>query len=427
MTQIDLYPYQHDGAAFLASRYSAVLADEMGLGKTYQALAAARRVGARRILVVCPAVLKVHWARSLEVFGFQAQIMHGTRGDTPPADVAVVNYDILHAHAETIAIFPWDLVVCDECHRLKNRTARMTRAFHSLRAAFPRAWFLSGTPMLNRPEELYTVLRFCGWQVDYMAYCRRYCAARRRVIRGKRVWDMSGASNLDELRDRIRPVFLRREKKDVLPDLPPISHVIVPVEVADRYAEVAKRYGNADYETAVARLSGKAKAQALADYARAAREQGLEKAPDAALFAHDALSSGPLLVFCWHRDVVDVISEGLTRLGWKTATITGSTPHKVRQAAVDRFQAGRLDVIVGNLRAMGEGLTLTRASRVLFAEISFVPSQQAQAAARVHRIGQTVPVTAYYLVADGTLDAVQARACVRKQQVIDRVIKEDRT
>jgi SNF2 family DNA or RNA helicase len=418
----------------------------------------------------------------------------------PNTDIVIINYDVLDRFTDQIKDRAWDYLVCDECHALKTaqsgrtlfvlggkkdptkadrdaaRAARLPAPkpiwFRAIDAA--RRVFLSGTPMMSRPVELWPIAQAfdpSGIGKDYIAYVYRFCAAWHDPMRGKNgALDVSGASNLEELGERLRSKFMvRRLKREVLPELPQKRRVVVPLDspeirelVAreDELAQALRLYeqctlggktlqeteegeqliANAarigfdqldpdapnwrsldlDYAAAVAGLEPPAVAVMFEEMASVRRELGLAKLSVVTPWITDFLEGGEkLLVFAYHSDVVKALAERLHN--WKPAVIYGGTPMHKRQGQVDMFQEDDgCRVFIGNIAAAGVGFTLTRAADVAFAEGDWVPSMIEQCEDRACRIGQTAEkIMSYFLVANGSLDARIAQAAKVKEDNIN--------
>ncbi len=442
-------PYQLAGIRYAASRPSALIADEPGLGKTIQAIGLVNLDdGLRRVLIVCPAVVKRNWALELQKWLVRPLSVGIADARTwPDTDVVIVNYDVLDRHAERLGE-PWDLVVWDEAHYCKNPKARRTQLALSVCAR--RRLALTGTPILNRPIEAWPIL--CAldparWnERTFWQFARRYCGARQ-VWAGRRVgyvWDFSGASNLSELQEVLRStVMVRRRKADVLTDLPPKVRQVVELPangLADLVREEAETWERHAAKIAALRVAvvdaqdtdgWQAAVEALRRATREAFESlsvarhrvAMAKVPLVVEWVRDLLDGGVAKVVVWahHRDV---ISELVQQLG--AVSITGDTPEARRQETVRRFQEDpSVRVFVGSITAAGVGITLTAASHVVFAELDWVPANITQAEDRCHRIGQHDSVLVQHLVLEGSLDAHMARVVVDKQQVLDQALDAD--
>jgi SWI/SNF-related matrix-associated actin-dependent regulator 1 of chromatin subfamily A len=399
---VHLYPHQADGVAFLVSKRRAVLGDDMGLGKTRQAIAAMEMAApGGAVLVVCPASLKLNWRREILLVDPAARIevIGVDREPVPDARWVIVNYDLLARHADRLHAAAWAGVILDEAHFIKNASQRTSHVLKLLgvqdeRKAAPIGpefvVLLTGTPMTNRPKDLFNLLRCVGHPAarSFLGFARRYCAA----YRNDWGWVTTGASNIDELNLLMKEVMLRRKKDEVL-DLPPKIRSWVPVDLSDEAAALnavesfLTWYGATDPARPndtqfLARLTKvrvalhKAKHKAVAERIR------------------DVVAGGEKVV------VFTSFAEGVARhartLGESCVSITGSDTAEQRMAAVDRFQSDpAVRVAVCNLIAGGVGLTLTAATHVIHLSRWWNPAVEEQCNDRVHRIGQTRPVTVH--------------------------------
>lgn len=440
-------PYQRAGIAYAMSRPATLIADEMGLGKTIQALGVINADPTiHRVLVICPASLRLNWAREAHKWLVRPLTIGFAGTAIPDTDIVVINYDILAKHSLALRACEWDLLIADEAHYLKNPKAIRTQSVLGSRDTKPiparRRVYLTGTPILNRPIELWPLLHSmdpAAWK-SWKYYVMHYCAGRHNGYG----WDVSGASNLEELQDRLRAtVMIRRLKKDVLTELPPKRRQIVEIAAngaadlvaAERSAwaaceerleklraaaELAKTGTEDEYKAAVERLTEGARA-AFEEGSKIRHEVALAKVPYVFEFVADAIeASGKVILFAHHLDVVAAIAA---RFADACVTLTGDTKLEDRQAAVDRFQTDpACTLFIGTIKAAGVGLTLTAASHVVFAELDWVPGNVTQAEDRAHRIGQTNSVLIQHLVLEDSIDARIARTLVRKQEVIDRAL-----
>lgn len=460
-------PYQLAGIQFACDRPSTLIADEMGLGKTIQAIGVINAdPSIKRVLVVCPASLRLNWQREMERWLVECRaigIAQGSKWPTGEPDIVIINYDVLGKHAERLYEREWDLLVADEAHYLKNpKTQRTTGVLGkwakdeakrkpAIRAR--RRLFLAGTPICNRPIELHPLLASINpreWG-NWRRYAERYCAA----YQDQWGWNVTGSSNLEELQRKLRStVMVRRVKKDVLKELPPKRRQVVELPtngagadvVANEAAawaaqeaslealiaavELAKASAEESvYDEAVQRLREGA-SHAFTEISRIRHETALAKVPAALEFIADASESGDkLVVFGHHKDVLAEVVEGLRERKVSVVMVTGDTSMTERQAAVDAFQSDAdVRVIIGTVGAMGVGLTLTASAHVIFMELDWVPGNITQAEDRCHRIGAEVheSILIQHLVFDGSIDARMAHTLVEKQAVIDAALDVDR-
>lgn len=425
-----LYPHQADGVAFLISKGRAILADDMGLGKTRQAIVAmqvAAREGA--ILVVCPASLKLNWRREIRMVDPDAAIeVIGARPDRPedgrPPRWVVVNYDLLRAHAGRLHAVAWAGVILDEAHFVRNNSQRTSQVLKLLgvsdnaRAPVigpPQVYLLTGTPMTNRPRDLFNLLRCVGHPAarSFIGFARRYCAA----YRNDYGWVTDGASNLEELNLLMKEVSLRRLKDEVL-DLPPKIRSWVPVAVEGAAALNAQRAFARWFAEADASRPNDTAFLAQLTRVRVALHRAKHKAVEERV--KDVLATGRKVI------VFTAFREGLARhrktFGDACVTISGEDNAEQRLAAVDRFQTDPACVLaVCNLVAGGVGLTLTAGTHVIFQDLDWVPANHRQAEDRAYRLGQTERVTVEYMLADGTLDGFIAELLEAKLALIGAV------
>ena len=417
---MQLKPYQQRGAEFLAGKRGAILGDEMGLGKTGQAISAMRLAGVTRALVICPASLKLNWRDEFRMWAPGLQVGLADAKNWPEADVVVVNYDVLGKQKTRIFEKPWPLLILDEAHYIKNPSAARSKMV--FRTPTARRWFLTGTPMLNRPRELWALLRLADpkeWP-SYKDFVFRYCDPRWvRKENGAREFSIDGSSNEEELAARLAPYMLRRLKMDVLPELPEKTRQSILIPPGSRTIRDAIKM-----ERELAQKQG-AGAKILGDMAKIRQEIGKAKIPAALEHIEMILEQEPkLLVFAHHRSVVARLAGELEKAGYGVVTVTGDTPKTKRHEFVKAFQSDpRTRVFIGNIQAAGVGLTLTAARVALFVEQDWGPKIMEQAEDRIHRIGQDKTVLIQYLCFDGSLDAVMANVAARKDEVIRAIIK----
>ena len=408
------------------------LADDMGVGKTVQAAGLINDdVTLRRVLIVCPAAVKLNWQRELQkwlVRDLMVDVGYSTR--LPVCDILIINYDILGRNSVAILGTQWDLVVYDEAHMLKNPKAKRTQLAAQIRSR--RLLAMSGTPLLNRPIELVPVLQMLGaWTSSYHQFGLRYCDAKQQEIwvnrKRRSIWDYSGHSNLDGLRELLYSTcMIRRTKSQVLTELPAKTRQIVPLGTKlpvklRRAAALLEPPEGEDYLTQLARMtvpdSPEFEAMALVRH-----EIAKHKTKEAMDWIDIKMEDGvKLLIFAHHHAVLDALCERYATSG--CVRLDGRMTSSSRQESVDAFQNDPdCHVLVGSIRAAGVGLTLTAAHHVVFVELDWVPGVVTQAEDRAHRMGQTMPVNIYHLVVDDSLDTRIASAVIAKQRIIDAVL-----
>lgn len=451
---LEYLPYQRAGINYAMRREATLIGDEMGLGKTIQGIGVVNATpNAKSVLVICPASLRLNWQREMQkwlVHDLTVGIVQGGKAEHWKAeasysDVVIINYEVVPKHLARIKKREWDVVIIDEAHKLKNPKAARTKAILGCpkegKEAIPagRRILLTGTPICNRPIELFTLASYLdpGNFGNFWAFAKRYADAHKTQFG----WDFTGASNLDELHDRLRKsCMVRRLKSEVLTDLPAKVRQVVTIskegfeELLEaeidlhekRNAAIRKihalkaasvREGTDEYDEQVEELRNTERA-AFTEMSARRRELAVAKAP--MVVEHLKDTEDPVVVFAHHKDVVQILVDGLGQEN--CVVITGDTKLADRQVAVDRFQNGEVQFFVGNMQAAGVGLTLTRASHVVFAELDWVPGNVSQAEDRCHRIGQKNSVLCQHLVVEDSMDADMAAAIVAKQEVIDQAL-----
>ena len=422
-----LYPFQEEGVRFIdGAGGRALIADEMGLGKTIQALVYLRlHPELRPAVIVVPASLKVNWKREAEKWlpDDHVSVLNGQKPydvELTGANIFIINYDILNAWLDEIIRIHPAITVIDEAHYCKNARTLRTKAVMRLINNVEKLILLTGTPVLNRPKEIFTLLKMLRpeeW-TSFFSFAKRYCNAKQILIHTRNgrkiVWDFSGASNLDELRQKIQGYAIRRTKANVLAELPrkTRARIIVPFEgdVRSAYlrkmAEIAPRL--AELDTARQLVELEALKQAVAE----------GKMPSAIEWIENFVESGEkLVVFAVHIATIQALQK---HFGKTAVSFYGGMNGKTRQEAVDRFQNDdNVKIFIGQLKAAGVGITLTAASNVLFLEFGWTPGDHNQAEDRCHRIGQTGSVTAWYLAAENTVDETILQLLEKKRIVVD--------
>lgn len=423
-------PYQRAGIAYALERRCTLIADEMGLGKTIQAIGVINASPEiRNILIICPASLKFNWKNELSAWSCQAlswsKTSWGWTGHGVSRLIYIINYDQL---AKLSVPEMWDLVVCDEFQYCKNQKAARTKLTAEHCKSARKILGLTGTPINNRPVELYSLLELLGGceilsgtgKQRFTRFAWRYCAPKQVWTGKKLVWDFGGADHLEELQEKLRVnCMVRRLKADVLTELPAKRRQIV---VLGEESDDGYQITETDYENAVSSLRKGAK-YAFEEISEARHLQALRKLDAAIKFIRDSADGNDrkLVVFAHHKDVIAGLRTGLADLG--IAVIDGSTSQEERAESVRRFQEDdSCRVFIGSIMAAGTGLTLTAASHVIFVEMDWQPGNMVQAEDRCHRIGQRDSVLVQYLVVDGTLDSKIAKLLVRKLGVISAAL-----
>ena len=423
-----LFDYQRVGAKFLAENPAAFLADEQGLGKTIQVIAACDMLGLTKVVVICPAIAKINWRREFEKWG------------TVEREVKVFSYDKMTQSKEVrneIAKFEPDVLVVDEAHYLKNRQAKRTKYLYGqfcrgdgLVRFADRVWLLSGTPLPNDVSDFWTHLKAI-WQyplnfTDYTLYfCKTWNGQFGLKILGNK------AERMAEFKTILSSILLRRKAENVLKELPPLWWQDTVVEV-DGWSDMAHVESDHERQAVELILQNAVTQGDLSDklgeiaphMASLRRLTALAKAkPIAAQLAGELRDNAyeKVVVFAYHKAALEALREGLAE--FNPAYIVGGLGNQERQAEIDRFQTdAKCRVFIGQITACSTAITLTAANQVVFAELDWTDSTNAQASKRCHRIGQTRPVIVRSFSLLNSTDEVVNKVLRRKAQMISEVL-----
>ncbi len=422
LLKAELLPYQLDGIAFALGAGRAILADDMGLGKTIQGIGLsellARRVDIRRVLVVCPASVKSQWRNEIHRFcDRNCQVVMGSAEERvaqyqSDTFFTICNYEqVLRDHA-TIEGVAWDLIILDEGQRIKNWESKTSRLVKSLRSQF--ALVLSGTPLENRLEELYTVAGFVDATRLGPAY--RFFHRHRVVDEKGRV---EGYRNLTQLRETLKPILLRRTRNSVMKDLPERTTEIVRIRPTQEQQDIS------DYHTARAAQIAAKKFLTEMDLLRLQQHLLFARMACDSTFLCDKETPGfssklerleelleqlaaeadrKIVLFSEWTTMLDLIQPLLTRAGLDFVRLDGKVPQKKRQLLVQQFQTDPDCRVIIMSNAGATGLNLQAANTVINVDLPWNPAVLEQRIARAHRMGQDRAVQVYLLVTEDTIE-----------------------
>jgi SWI/SNF-related matrix-associated actin-dependent regulator 1 of chromatin subfamily A len=425
-------PMEHQKVAIekLLANNKFILADDMGLGKTTSSVIAALESGAKKILIVCPASLKINWEREIKNYSDRKVLIVEGRKWGSTFDFYIINYDIIKNYHTTdksedsddyklLVNEGFDLAIVDEAHYISNTTANRTRLLNDVLEKIPKVWLLTGTPMTSRPINYFNLLKIVDspLTLNWQSYVRRYCKGYQFSVGNRKVWNTSGTSNLDELRERTKSYVLRRMKTDIL-DLP--EKIITPVFVEltskmyDEELEEFTRITNdkKDSETITITLNRLMKIRQLISY---------EKVPYTCELIEKCLDQGKkVIVFTNFTMTLDMIHEKYKK---NSVILDGRMSKEKRQDAVDRFQNDdKVKIFISNIVAGGVGITLTAAEVVIMNDLSFVPAHHSQAEDRAYRYGQKNSVLVYYPIFENTIEKIIYNILQKKKGIIDQVM-----
>jgi len=424
--------HQKESIQKLVENKRYILADDMGLGKTTSTIIAALETGAKKILIICPATLKINWKREIENYTDRTVYIAEGKNFSDKEDFVIINYDIIKNFHDTkrknesqILGANFDLVVVDEAHYIKNAQAQRTKLINDIVKKVDRLWLLTGTPMTSRPIDYYNLLSLVDSPVakNWIAYVIRYCEGYQFRVGPRKVWNVMGASNLEELRDRTSNLLLRRLKEDVL-DLP--DKIITPVYLrlkSKEYEEVMGEYYNwyeknpEESKSLTVQFTKLTKVrQIIAD----------EKITQTIELAENIVEQGKkVIIFCNFTNSLNKICE---HFGKTAVKLDGSMSKQERQFSVDQFQENeKIKVFVGNIKAAGVGITLTSGEAVIMNDLSFLPSDHSQAEDRAYRYGQKNNVLVYYPIFENTIEGIIYDILNKKKHVIATVMGDNNT
>lgn len=465
--------YQKAAIDFLVNRHkAALLADPPGAGKTIEIAGYLNKLHENtpdynlRVLIVSPASLVLTWERELKKWLTYDAYVYVFRSGGRKSKVSFAEPDIcICSYEKLCSLFApyyemkkdrngyvqfsmkpeiqkyYDVVVLDEAHYCKSETSRRTWVALSFAAGACRRVYMTGTPMLNRPIELWPLVHTLRPDIfpDKERYAYHFCQRHLREVwiknkngmpTKKMVWDESGAANIPELNRILREnMMIRREKKDILPELPAkmVQTVVLPAK-PDELAEemeiwhrMVSRYGVDD---AILKMFGSSVgSDDMGEMAQIRQRVALAKIPYVLEFVENLISSGErkVIIMAHHRAVVAELVEKFKAAKYNPVTVVGGMSTDEKQKAVDNFQNNpEVHVFIGNIRAAGVGLTLTASHSVVFAELDFTPGVMEQAMDRAHRLGQTETVNVYQLVLEDSLDSY----LIEMLQYKDNIAKE---
>ena len=443
---VEPYDFQKEGIAYAIEHKRCIMGDEQGLGKTVEAIGVLTVTQALPALVICPASLKLNWQRELKKFGgLNAIILNDNNQRTwqrffelkkadgrPCADVAIVNYESLKKFFVakirregrfTLKSVDFDArkdifrsVIIDESHKCKNVQTQQSKFVQGIAAGKEYILELTGTPVVNNNEDLIQQLRIMGRLEDFGGYAKfmaRYCAG------------MNKSSHIKELNYYLRKYcFFRRQKKDVLTQLPAKTRSYLVTEIDNRKEyQAAERdiikylrdYQSADDEKVQRTIRGAVMVK-MGILKQISARGKVEGAKD---IIHNIVDGGQkLIVFCFLKEVVQALKQEFRH----AVTVTGDDTTEQKQHAVDRFQNDEdCKLIILNYRSGGTGLTLTAASNVLFVEFPWTAADCVQAEDRAHRNGQKNAVNCVYLLGDKTIDEYMYNLIQTKKGISDGV------
>ncbi len=424
-------PHQKVAIEKLLANDKFILADDMGLGKTTSAIIASLESGAKKILIICPASLKINWQREIENYSNRKTLIVEGRKWGSTFDNYILNYDIVKNYHSTetpeigqennnsIINEKFDLAIVDEAHYISNTTAQRTKLINDILKNIPKVWLLTGTPMTSKPINYYNLLRIVNSNVtlNWQGYVRRYCGGYQFTVNKKKIWNTGGATNLDELRMRTKNLVLRRMKTDIL-DLP--DKIITPI-----FLDLKSTYYDEELEDFL-RITSEAKNKeslsiTINRLMKVRQIVSQEKINYTCELIDRCLEQGKkVIVFTNFTMSLDTLHEKYKK---NSVVLDGRMSKEKRQQSVDRFQnEDKVKIFISNIVAGGVGITLTAAEVVIMNDLSFVPAHHSQAEDRAFRYGQKKNVLVYYPIFENTIEKIVYNMLQKKKNIIDQVM-----
>lgn len=437
------YDHQLSGIKFLAGRDGAILADDMGLGKTYVSIVSAFKRNFKKILIVCPASVKLNWEKEINAFTDDVTVISGNRWKE--ARFTIINFDILknfqtitdgrkkYNPDEIKTILSdgnFDVVIIDEAHKIKTHTSKRSKILSEVvlkNKQIKTVWLLTGTPMANRPMDYFNLLNIIRSPIatNWKFFALRYCEGRQITNYSsgtpRKVWLTTGASNLDELREKTQSIVLRRLKHEVL-DMPDKT-------VSTHYHKLS-RSERKEYEELwetyleERRADGKSVniQRDLTELILLRQHVAMSMIPNTIELAEDAIEQGhKVIIFTTFTDELMELQEHFK----KSAVIHyGGLSVNQKERSVELFQNNKnKKVFIGNVISAGVGITLTAGDIVIFNSFDWVPGNNVQAEDRAYRIGQDNNVSVYYQIFEDTVSVRMLKTVNDKNTIIDQVIQ----
>ncbi len=444
-----LFSHQVEGIAFLLGRRRALLADDMGLGKTRQSIIAMVEAEPEGpYLIICPASIKRNWAREINIVFPDVEPAIVGPAPLPPSDNngwVIINYEILGKNLDKLLEFDWKGVVFDEAHYLKNYQSQRSKNGAKLVESIedePVVHALTGTPMTNRPRDLFPLLQILKHPLgkSFLSFAKRYCEA----YQGDFGLVADGASNIEELTVQLHGVMLRRTKDEVL-DLPPKVRTWMDVELhpyaIQHYNRLVQEFLS-KFESPEA-IAGLPESLGLSSEESEELDESIDttdlgtgigritqvrraiafiKCRHTIKFVENALEQGEKVII--FSSYLNTIQRFQKHFKDRAVYVYGAVPAHLRQDRVDRFQNDdSIRIFVANMHIAGVGINLTAARQVVFNDLDWVPANHWQAEDRAYRIGQTGTVNVTYMIANGTIDSFVKTVLETKAALMDSIVE----
>jgi SNF2 family DNA or RNA helicase len=451
--KLKLFPFQEEDVDYLSSQRSVLIANEMGTGKTFEAIARDLQIrsildpvvyGSSTLVVAPLTTLRSTWMQHYNDLTVLSIVCVDPKARADSWMNFLAGGEVFLVHWEGLRLMPelakhdWNHVIIDECHRAKNRKAQQTRALKTIDGRWKTA--MSGTPVVNRPDELWSILNWLypDRYRSYWKFVKNYVDTVTDFAKGHQYQRIVGPKNLPQLHREIKPFYVRRRKVDVLPDLPDKYYTTIKVDLApvQRKAynmmrdEMIAWIGQHEDEVlpapvVIAQLTRLQQfAVAFAEYNDKGQMRLSEPSSklDACMEVIDDAGDQAIVVFSRFRQLITLLERRLTAERISHVALTGEHSQVERHDSVSRFQEGHAKVFCGTIGAGGVGITLHRASTVIFVDRDWSPALNVQAEDRLHRIGQKNAVQVIDIVARNTVDLGKAQRLEQKWDWIRQIL-----
>lgn len=408
--KVNLYPHQVEAKDFLLAKKRAILADEPRVGKTLPAAAAA--LEHLPVLVVCPAAVKSVWESAFTKLNpnVPITIINGKKAAEalPGKGVTIINYDLL---GSIKALEKFSTLILDEAHRIKGRKSIRSKCALKLMAKIPNVYALTGTPVVNRHEDLFNILKGLGvYKGTWTEFGLKFCG----LWKAPWGWDSSRSTNAAELRNLVRPNLLRRKKEHVFDayEKPAVSLITFDLPVDKREAKF-DAMSLVDHPNPILAFEGLQ--EIMIEGAR-------RKVAHATSFISGLLEQNePVVVFTIHHEITDILAEKLKE--YEPLIVNGNTNSTKKAQYISAFQTGVTNLIIGNEQSIGEGVDLSRANTIVFVQNSWSTAALAQSSSRIENINKPSGSNSIYLLTiANSLDHVILGKVLKKLQISTRII-----
>lgn len=427
------FPFQEEDATKATTEFSGrcLIAHDMGLGKTFTGMLTAHKLHANPIVVVCPASIKFVWEEQAKRhFGLSSVVLSGMNPKKEllqnPSPVIIINYDILKKWIPLLKDLNPKMVILDECHYCQSYTSIRTRQCRRLCQGVNYVVALSGTPLINRPKDLWPTLNILRPDLfpNFFSYGHRYCGA----WKAPWGWTYNGATHVKELHQLLeKNLMLRRRKIDVLSSLPPKQRIVVPLEIRHRaiYNQAINDFRSWLKQNMPGKLRGKSKAEGLVKLGYLRRLVAKLKMKAVCEWIDNFLSSSDnkLIVFAIHKKVIAKLMEKYGKIAVK---IDGSVSLEDRKTAIKKFlNTKKCRLFFGNIKAAGVGWSAKGVSDIMFTEFPWSPAEIEQCIDRGHGLDrgkESCPTVAWFLVARDTIEERLCEILQEKAKTISSVL-----